>query len=138
MQQTMMKLIFIFVHDVNFVKMKYFHFFVSRNLKSDFSFRFFCHLRATSVNILSSFSLYCHYMFQSNRPSSGVQVVVMKESATHCNAVLLFLCNCLGKQLVDPHNLELVRGRYIRKEEKHFSEQQTPLSPQPEHLMMAG
>jgi hypothetical protein len=34
-------------------------------------------------------------MFQPNWPSSGVQVVVMKESAAHCNAVLLFLCNCL-------------------------------------------
>jgi hypothetical protein len=34
-------------------------------------------------------------MFQPNRPSSGVQVVVMKESATQCNAVLFFLCSCL-------------------------------------------
>jgi hypothetical protein len=29
---------------------------------------------------------YCHCMFRPNRPSSGVQVVVMKESAT----VMLF------------------------------------------------
>jgi hypothetical protein len=40
--------------------------------------------------------LYWHYMFRPNRPSSGVQVVVMEESAAHCNAVLLFLCSCLG------------------------------------------
>jgi hypothetical protein len=36
------------------------------------------------------------YMFRPNRPSSGAQVVVMKESAAHCNAVLLFLYNYLG------------------------------------------
>jgi hypothetical protein len=41
----------------------------------------FCSLCATSVNILSSLSLYCHYMFWPNRPSSEVQVVVMKEFA---------------------------------------------------------
>jgi hypothetical protein len=35
-------------------------------------------------------------MFRPNRPSSGVQVVVMKESAAHCNAVLLLICSCLG------------------------------------------
>jgi hypothetical protein len=29
-------------------------------------------------------------MFLPNQPSSGVQVVVMKESAAHCIAVLLF------------------------------------------------
>jgi hypothetical protein len=45
-----------------------------------------CRLCATLVNIHSS-SLY-QYMFWPNRPSSGVQVVVMKESAAHCNAVL--------------------------------------------------
>jgi hypothetical protein len=64
----------------------------------------FCRLRATSVNILSSFSLYsCHYMFRPNRPSSGVQVVVMKESAAHCEAVLFlseykyfWLCGLTG------------------------------------------
>jgi hypothetical protein len=32
-----------------------------------------------------------HNMFRANRPSSGVHVVVMKESAAHYNAVLLFL-----------------------------------------------
>jgi hypothetical protein len=42
---------------------------------------FFCRLFATSVNILSSFSLYWHYMFRRNWPSSVVQVVVMKESS---------------------------------------------------------
>jgi hypothetical protein len=36
---------------------------------------------ATSVNILSSSYLYCHYMFRPNWPSSDVQVVVMKETA---------------------------------------------------------
>jgi hypothetical protein len=34
-------------------------------------------------------------MFRPDRPSSGVQVVVMKESAAHSNAVLLSLRNCL-------------------------------------------
>jgi hypothetical protein len=29
-------------------------------------------------------------MFQPNQPSSGVQVVMMKVSAAHCNAVLLY------------------------------------------------
>jgi hypothetical protein len=48
----------------------------------------FYRLCATSVNILSSSSLYCHYMFRPNRPSSGVHVVVMKVSTSHCNAVL--------------------------------------------------
>jgi hypothetical protein len=47
------------------------------------------------VNILSLFSLYCHYIFRPNRPSSGVQVVVMEESAAHCNALQLLLCSCL-------------------------------------------
>jgi hypothetical protein len=44
----------------------------------------FCCLCATSVNFLS-FSLYCHYMFRPNWASSGVQVVMMKASATYCN-----------------------------------------------------
>jgi hypothetical protein len=38
-------------------------------------------LCSTSINILPSFSLYCLYMFRPNRPPSGVQLVVMKESA---------------------------------------------------------
>jgi hypothetical protein len=53
-----------------------------------------CRLRATSVNIHSS-SVY-HYMFRPNWPSSGVRVVVMKESAALlpcCSAS--FLCKCL-------------------------------------------
>jgi hypothetical protein len=29
-------------------------------------------------------------MFRHNRPSSGLQVVVMKETAAHCNNVLLY------------------------------------------------
>jgi hypothetical protein len=64
--------------------------------RPDFAFRFFYRLCATSVNILSLFSLYCHYMFRPNRPSSGAQVVVMKEFAAHCNAVLLFVCSFFG------------------------------------------
>jgi hypothetical protein len=55
----------------------------------------FCRTCATSVNILSPSCLYCHYMFRPNWPSSGVQVVVMKDSAFLCNAALLFLRNCL-------------------------------------------
>jgi hypothetical protein len=63
--------------------------------RSDFAFCFFA-VCAMSVNILLSFSLYCYYMFQPNWPSAGVQIVVMNESAAHCNAVMLFLCSCLG------------------------------------------
>jgi hypothetical protein len=48
-----------------------------------------------AVNILS-FCLYCQDMFRPNQPSSGVQVVVMKESAAYCNAVLLILCSFRG------------------------------------------
>jgi hypothetical protein len=32
-------------------------------------------------------------MFRPNRPSVCVQVVVLKESAARCNAVMLFLCS---------------------------------------------
>jgi hypothetical protein len=46
--------------------------------------------------IFSSFPLYFHYMVRPNRASSGVPVVVMKESASHCDAVLLSLCSCFG------------------------------------------
>jgi hypothetical protein len=38
----------------------------------------------------------------------------------------------------NPHNLKLARGNYIRKAEQHYSENQTPSSQQPVHLMMAG
>jgi hypothetical protein len=31
---------------------------------------------------------------------------------------------CAWQQLVNPHNLELVRGNYIRKAKQHYSEQQ--------------
>jgi hypothetical protein len=44
--------------------------------------------------------LYWLYMFQPNRPSSGVQVVVIKEYAAHCNAVLFLLHRCLILLLV--------------------------------------
>jgi hypothetical protein len=42
------------------------------------------------------------------------------------------------KQLVNPRNLELIRGNYMKKAEQHYSEQQILSSPQPVHLMMAG
>jgi hypothetical protein len=35
-------------------------------------------------------------MFRPNRPSSGVRVVVIKESAAHYKAALLPLSDCLG------------------------------------------
>jgi hypothetical protein len=35
--------------------------------------------------------LCCHYMFRPNRSSSGVQVVVVKDSADHCKAGLFLL-----------------------------------------------
>jgi hypothetical protein len=47
-------------------------------------------MRDTSVTILSSFSLYWHCMFRPNQPLSGVQFVVIKESAVRCNAFLSF------------------------------------------------
>jgi hypothetical protein len=56
------------------------------------------HLCAKSINSPSSSYLYCHYTFRPNLPSSGVKVVVLKESTAHCNAVLLFLCNFLGEK----------------------------------------
>ncbi|PNF19405.1 hypothetical protein B7P43_G03640 [Cryptotermes secundus] len=39
-------------------------------------------------------------MFWPNQPSSGVQVVMIAESAAHCNAVLFLLCGGLGLHLV--------------------------------------
>jgi hypothetical protein len=50
--------------------------------------------------IILSFSLYCRYMFRPNWPPSGVQVVVMKGSAAHLNAVLLLLCRCIEFQVM--------------------------------------
>jgi hypothetical protein len=35
----------------------------------------------------SFFVLLGHYMFRPNWPSSGVQVVTVKDSAAHCNSV---------------------------------------------------
>jgi hypothetical protein len=52
--------------------------------RSDFAFRFL----AVYVQRRLLFIVY-HYMFRPNRPSSGVRVFVMKDSAAHCNAVLL-------------------------------------------------
>jgi hypothetical protein len=40
-----------------------------------------------SFTVLSSFSSIRHYVFRANWPSSGVQVVMVKYSAAHCNAV---------------------------------------------------
>jgi hypothetical protein len=57
-------------------------------------------------------------MFRPNRPSSGVQVAVMKDSTAHSNAVLLFLYNsvCLSTALVGPwplfQCLILLHSRY--------------------------
>jgi hypothetical protein len=39
-------------------------------------------------------------MFRPNRPSSGVQVVVIKEPAADCEAVSFHLCRFLGLLLV--------------------------------------
>jgi hypothetical protein len=61
-----------------------------------------------SVNIFSSPSLYCRYMFWPDWPSSGVQVVVMKDFAVH------------------------------KKVEQHYSEQQSPSSQQLVQLLMAS
>jgi hypothetical protein len=44
-------------------------------------------LCATSFSILSSYSSIGHYMFRPNWPSSGVQVVMGKDSVAHCKPV---------------------------------------------------
>jgi hypothetical protein len=44
-----------------------------------------CRLCATSFTILSSYSFIGHYMFRPNRPSSRIQVVMVWDSAGHCN-----------------------------------------------------
>lgn len=52
-------------------------------------------LRSTSVPSTCNvgwYSLYCQYMLRPSQQTSGVQVV-MKDSAAHCNVVLLFLRN---------------------------------------------
>jgi hypothetical protein len=46
-----------------------------------------CRPSAASFATLSLYSVFGHYMFWPNWPSLGVQVVTVKESATHCNAV---------------------------------------------------
>jgi hypothetical protein len=70
----------------------------------------FCRLCATSVTIHSFFFifLYWRYVFQPNRPSSVVQVVVIKEPAAHCKAVLFLLYGYLGLHLVMWVNLNLI------------------------------
>jgi hypothetical protein len=50
------------------------------------TFELLCRLRATSFTGLSSCSFIGHYMFRPDWPSSGVQVVMVKNSAAHCNA----------------------------------------------------
>jgi hypothetical protein len=50
-----------------------------------------CSLRATSFTILSSFFFIGHYMFWPNWPPSDVQVVMVKDPASHCNAVFFLL-----------------------------------------------
>jgi hypothetical protein len=44
-------------------------------------------LCAMSFTILSLYSFIGHYMFRPNWQSSGVEVVMVKDSAAHCNAV---------------------------------------------------
>jgi hypothetical protein len=53
------------------------------------------------VSILSSSSLHCDYKFQPDWPSSGVEVVGIKESAAHCNAVPGFLQQPVHLMLAD-------------------------------------
>jgi hypothetical protein len=47
-------------------------------------------------------------MFRPNWPSSGVQVVVVKDSAPHCNAVffppVVVSCGYFGETDGNPHN----------------------------------
>jgi hypothetical protein len=57
---------------------------------SNLALEVLCHLCATSFTILSSYPFIEQCMFRSNWPSSGVQVVVVKYSAAHCNAVFFF------------------------------------------------
>jgi hypothetical protein len=83
----------------------------------------FCRLCASSVNILSPCSLCCHYMFRPNRPSSGVQIVVINDShrpqtnkTIRRTRVWQLFKDTQVKQLVNPYNLELVQGNYLRKQ----------------------
>jgi hypothetical protein len=43
---------------------------------------------ATSFTIHSLYSIIGHYVLRPNGPSSGVQVVMVKDSAAHCNTVI--------------------------------------------------
>jgi hypothetical protein len=56
------------------------------NLISEFgtSVPFMCNF----FTVLSSYSFIGHYMFRPNWPSAGVQVVVVKDTVAHCNAVV--------------------------------------------------
>jgi hypothetical protein len=47
-----------------------------------------CRLCATSFIILPSYSFIGHHMFRRSWPSLGVHVVMVKDSAAHCNTVL--------------------------------------------------
>jgi hypothetical protein len=51
------------------------------------TYELLCRLSATSFTILSWYSFIGHYMFRPNWSSSGVQVVMVKNSAAHCNTV---------------------------------------------------
>jgi hypothetical protein len=46
-----------------------------------------CCLSATSFTILSSCSFMGQFLFRPNWPPSGVQVVMVKDSAAHSNAL---------------------------------------------------
>jgi hypothetical protein len=43
------------------------------------------------VHYSLSYSFIGHYIFRPNWPSSGVQVIMVKDSAVHCNAVFFLL-----------------------------------------------
>jgi hypothetical protein len=78
-------------------------------------------------------------MFQPKRPSSGVQVVVIQESATQCKAALFLLHSCLGLHLVIHLVVHLVVHVVVHKRNKTaLHEQQILSSQQPVHLKMAS
>jgi hypothetical protein len=58
-----------------------------RKHKQERTLEILCRLSATSFTVLFSYSFIGHYMFRPNWPSSGVQVVLRKDSAARCNAV---------------------------------------------------
>jgi hypothetical protein len=53
-----------------------------------------------SFTILSSYSFIGHYMFRPNWPSSGVQFVMVKDSAAHCNVVFFAPVVVVSRYLV--------------------------------------